>query len=295
MRALILGKSGQIAQSLMANAGDVEATALGRPQLDLADPDLVFAAVRAHAPDIVINAAAYTAVDAAETDGAAAYAVNLEGAAIAARAARSAGARFLHLSTDFVFDGKKTAPYGEEDRPRPLNVYGRSKYEGELAVRAAHPEAVIVRLAWVYSATGRNFVKTMLQLAAVREEIGVVDDQRGCPTSADDVAPALWALAAGLLVTPSPRPLYHLAATGRASWADFAEQIMATAQAMGAPAASIRRIPTHAYPTPARRPANSVLDCDRMAADWGIRLPDWRASCDRVVSQLVRAATPASA
>jgi dTDP-4-dehydrorhamnose reductase len=295
MRALVLGHSGQVAQSLMACAGDIDAHAFGRPTMDLTVPDQVEAIVRRVAPEIVINAAAYTTVDRAETDAANAFALNAEGAATAARAARVVGAQFLHLSTDFVFDGAKQGPYLEDDPANPPGVYGQSKYEGELAVRAAHADAVIVRLSWVYSAVGTNFAKTMLRLAAARDEIGVVDDQQGRPTAAEDIAPALWTLARGMTARSSPQGLYHLAASGRGSWADFAEQIMAASQAVGGPTARIKRITTSDYPTPARRPANSVLDCQRIATDWGIRLPDWRESCDRVVRQIVRAGVPASA
>ena len=288
MKALILGSTGQVAHALMASAGDVDAIALGRPEIDLADAASVEAAIAAHAPDLVINAAAYTAVDKAEGEADAAFAINASGAGAAAAAARAAGAAFIHLSTDFVFDGSKTGAYLEDDPVAPLGVYGASKQAGEVAVRAAHPDAVIVRLSWVYAAHGSNFAKTMLRLAGDRDEIGVVADQLGRPTAAEDIAPALWMLGKGLIARKSsPHNLYHLGPQGEATWADFAAAIMQASNAAGGPSAHIRRITTADYPTPAKRPANSVLDCKRIAEDWGIRLPDWRESCDRVVREIV--------
>lgn len=288
MKALILGSSGQVAHALMQNAGGIDVIALGRPDIDLADPDSVTSAISAHRPDIVINAAAYTAVDKAESEADAAFALNRDGPAAAAKAAHDIGAAFIHLSTDFVFDGSKAGPYIEEDATGPTGVYGRSKLEGEQAVAVAHPQAVTVRLSWVYAAHGANFAKTMLRLAADRDEIGVVDDQRGRPTAAEDIAPALWALARGLVAKgASPHRLYHLGPQGEASWADFATAIMAASKSAGGPSAAIKRITTADYPTPAKRPANSVLDCSRINEDWGIALPRWEDSCERVVTEIV--------
>ncbi len=289
MKALILGSSGQVAHALKASSTYVQAIALGRPDIDLTDAESVRAAIAAHRPDIVINAAAYTAVDKAESEAETAFALNRDGPAAAAKAAYEAGAAFLHLSTDFVFDGTKQAPYLESDPTSPLGVYGQSKHEGEWAVADAHRQAVIVRLSWVYGAHGANFAKTMLRLAADREEIGVVDDQRGRPTAAEDIAPALWTLARGLVAMgDSPHQLYHLGPQGEASWADFAAAIMDASKATGGPSAIIKRIMTADYPTPAKRPANSVLDCTRIQQDWGITLPQWEESCQRVVTEIVR-------
>ncbi len=287
MRALILGQSGQVAQALMQSRGGIEAQALGRPDIDLADPAGLIRAIGRIGPDIVINAAAYTAVDRAESAPEACFAINRDGAAAAAQAAADLAIPFLHLSTDFVFDGTKAQPYGEEDLPCPLNVYGQSKWAGEQAVRAAHPQAVIVRLSWVYAAQGHNFARTMVRLAQVRDEIGVVDDQWGRPTAAEDIAPALWRLAQALVAGPSPHQLYHLGAQGVASWADFADQIMAASRARGGPVATIRRITSADYAASAQRPARSVLDLSRLTRDWGVVLPDWRESCDRIVAQIV--------
>ncbi|MFM7027209.1 MAG: dTDP-4-dehydrorhamnose reductase [Chakrabartia sp.] len=288
IRALIVGRHGQVAHQLLAQAGsDMDVTALGRPELDLARANSVLEAARRLAPDIIINAAAYTAVDRAEAEPKACYAINRDGAAAAARAAAEIGVPFLHLSTDFIFDGAQAAPYGEEDAPHPLSVYGASKWAGEQAVRAAHPEAVIVRLCWVYSAWGHNFARTMLRLAAERQEIGVVADQWGRPTAAEDIAPALWHLARGMVAQPPPHYVYHLAASGMASWADFAQAIMAASHAAGGPSAEIRRITTRDYPTPARRPGSAILDCTRLERDWSLTLPDWRLSCARIVPQML--------
>lgn len=292
MRALVIGRTGQVAQALLASAKDsvdIEACLLGRPDLDLAVGDDVLRQIRSAQPDIVINAAAYTSVDTAEDEPAQAYAVNCAGAAALARATADLGLPFLHLSTDFVFSGDKVSPYSEEDPPAPCNVYGHSKWAGEQAVQAANPEAVIVRLSWVYSRYGRNFAKTMLRLAHERAEIGVVADQRGRPTAAEDIAPALWHMARVLIARPPQHSLYHLAAAGEASWAEFAADIMAVSDGLGGPTAQIRPISSAHYPTPAARPAYSVLDCARVAEDFGISLPDWRQGCRRVVSALVAA------
>lgn len=289
MKAFILGSSGQVAHALKASATYDQAIALGRPDIDLTDAESVRAAIATHRPDIVINAAAYTAVDKAESEADAAFALNRDGPAAAAAAAYEIGAAFIHLSTDFVFDGTKKTAWLEDDTTNPLGIYGQSKLEGEQAVAAAHPTAATVRLSWVYGAHGANFAKTMLRLAADRDEIGVVDDQRSRPTAAEDIAPALWKLARGLVAMgESPHRLYHLGPQGEASWADFAVAIMEASAKAGGPSATIRPIPTTDYPTPAKRPANSVLDCTRIAADWDIALPHWEESCQRVVTEIVR-------
>ena len=289
MKALILGSSGQVAHALKASATYDHAIALGRPDIDLTDAESVRAAIATHRPDVVINAAAYTAVDKAESEAEAAFALNRDGPAAAAAAAYEIGAAFIHLSTDFVFDGTKKTAWLEDDTTNPLGIYGQSKLEGEQAVAAAHPNAVTVRLSWVYGAHGANFAKTMLRLAADRDEIGVVNDQRGRPTAAEDIAPALWTLARGLVAMgESPHRLYHLGPQGEASWADFAAAIMEASAKAGGPSALIKRISTADYPTPAKRPANSVLDCARIEQDWGIALPHWEASCQQVVTEIVR-------
>lgn len=298
LKVLVAGANGQIARALIDRAplGRAELVALGRPHLDLTDQASIAAAMEATAPDLVINAAAYTAVDAAETDEAAAFALNAVGAGHLAAAAAQAGAAIFHLSTDYVFAGDKAEPYSETDPTGPTGAYGRSKLEGERRVAESNPRFAIFRTAWVYSPQGANFVKTMLRLAATREEIGVVHDQIGNPTSAHDIADALWqiglhAFAAPDLLTPG---IYHMTGSGQASWAEFAEEIFRRSAAAGGPSARVNRIPSAAYPTPARRPANSRLDCAKLAERFGQALPPWQASTKICVEELVRVREAAS-
>lgn len=296
MRIAVTGREGQVARSL-AEVGSVEGidiVTVGRPALDLLDPDGIDAALRALSPDLVINAAAYTAVDKAETEEAVALAVNAHGAGAVAAAAVALDVPILHLSTDYVFDGGSPRPYREDDATAPLGAYGRSKLAGERAVAAANPRHVILRTAWIYSPFGTNFVRTMLRLAATREEVGVVADQRGCPTSALDIAHALIAIARRL---QEPRAseaadrfgVFHMTGQGEAVWADVAEAVFAHASALGGPSARVRRIATSDYPTPAQRPANSRLDGSKLAAVYGVSLPAWQASLDTCVTRLVTA------
>lgn len=298
MRIAVTGRQGQVAQALaeVGAAEGVEIVAVGRPSLDLMVPEGVGAALRGVRPDLVINAAAYTAVDKAETEESLAMAVNAQGAGAVAAAAAALDVPILHLSTDYVFDGRSTRPYREDDATGPLGVYGRSKLAGERAVAAAHPRPVILRTAWIYSPFGTNFVRTMLRLAGSREEVGVVADQRGCPTSALDIAHALLAIARRL-VGPGAAAgagewadrfgVFHMTGQGEAVWADVAEAVFARASALGGPSARVRRIGTSDYPTPAYRPANSRLDGTKLAAVYGVSLPAWRASLDACVARLV--------
>ncbi len=292
LKVLVAGGSGQVARSLAASvpAQGIEATCLGRPALDICDRASVQRAFDTVRPGLVINAAAYTAVDQAETEPDQAVEVNARAAGALAAAAAERGAPMLHLSTDYVFDGSKPAPYVETDPVSPLGAYGRSKLEGESLVTAANPQAVILRTAWVYSAYGRNFAKTMLRLADSRDEVSVVDDQRGNPTSAADIAAALWQIALRYAEDPaSLNPgVFHMTASGEASWADFAEEIFRLSAGSGGPSARIRRITTADYPTPARRPENSRLDCRKLALAYGLTLPPWQQSADRVVSELIK-------
>lgn len=293
MKLVVTGVSGQVALSLVERApAGVTVIPLGRPALDLADPAGIAPALAAIGADAVVNAAAYTAVDKAESEPDLAHAVNAAGAGAVAAAARSMGLPLIHISTDYVFDGAKTAAYVETDRTGPTGVYGASKLAGEAAVLAAHPGAAILRTAWVYSPFGGNFVKTMLRLAATRDELGVVADQIGNPTSALDIADAVLTVAANLVARPDDAALsgvFHMTGSGEASWADLAAQIFATSDANGGPSAKVRPIATSDYPTPARRPANSRLDCTRLAQAHGVRLPDWRPAVDHVVERLLAA------
>lgn len=291
MRLAVTGREGQVAASLVEAArgrDDVEVVAVGRPALDLARPDTVFAALEAARPDIVVSAAAYTAVDQAEDEKDLAFAVNATGAGKVAEAAARLGVPVIHLSTDYVFDGTKDGAYVETDPTAPLGVYGASKLAGEAAVAAANPRHLILRTAWVYSPFAKNFVKTMLRLAGDRDEISVVADQWGNPTSALDIADAILQMARHLKASPSFEEwgVYHIAGDGDASWAEFARRILVTSMEKGGPGAVVRAILTADYPTKAKRPANSRLDCSKLTATFGWRCRPWCAACDEVVKRL---------
>lgn len=291
MRIVVTGKNGQVARSLIERGQAHDIVPLGRPELELAgDADAILRAIEAARPDVIVSAAAYTAVDKAESEPALAFAVNAGGPAALARAAKEGGVPLIHLSTDYVFDGAKASPYVESDPTGPAGVYGTSKLAGEEAVLSGHDDVAILRTAWVYSPFGSNFVKTMLRLAATRDEIGIVCDQIGNPTSALDIADGILAIAANLLENRSPatRGLFHMTAAGQASWAEFAEAIFAISASAGGPAARVRRIATADYPTPAKRPANSRLDSSRLNEVHDVRLPDWRYSAEAAVARLLK-------
>ena len=293
MRIVVTGGPfGQVLESL-AEAGPAKGhdiVPLGPPQLDLAGEERVIVdAVKAARPDAIVSAAAYTAVDKAESEAELAHAINAQGPAAVALAANELGVPLAHISTDYVFDGLKAAPYVEEDATGPTSVYGASKLAGEQAVLAAHDDAAVLRTAWVYSPFSANFVKTMLRLAVDRDELGIVADQRGNPTSALDIAQAVLAVLKNLKGSTDPRlrGLFHMTATGEASWAEFADAIFASSAAAGGPSARVRPITTEDYPTPAQRPANSRLDSSKLARIHCVRLPDWQTSTDVVVRRLV--------
>lgn len=286
-RILILGQSGQVATALRARlpADGHVVEALGRAEMNLADPAAARAAVLARSPEVVVNAAAYTAVDRAENDEAAARALNASGPAAAAAAAAGIGAAFIHFSTDYVFDGSKGEPYQEDDAPLPLGVYGRTKLEGEQAVAAANPRHVILRTAWVCSPDGSNFLKTMLRLAGERDELSVVDDQRGRPTFARDLADVVAGIVAA---SPSAEHwgVFHAASEGETTWFGFAKAIMDGSAARGGPACRVKPITTSDYPTPARRPADSRLSTERLATIYGLRLPHWQTALETCLDEL---------
>lgn len=291
-RYVVTGLKGQVVQSLLENTKkrtDVEIIALGRPELDLAMPETIAAAVEAARPDLIVSAAAFTGVDQAEIDREVAFTVNATGPAELARVAAALRVPIVHLSTDYVFDGSKPSPYVESDPVAPLGVYGRDKLVGERNVAAATENHAILRTAWVYSPFSRNFLRTMLRVAEAREEVQVVEDQIGNPTSAIDIADAIIAVGQNLLASNDRalRGIFHMAGTGAASWADFADEIFKISAANGGPSARVVRIPTSAYPTPARRPANSQLDCSRLYRRHGIVMPDWRGSTGYVVRRLL--------
>ncbi|MFI2812271.1 dTDP-4-dehydrorhamnose reductase [Microbulbifer sp. JSM ZJ756] len=277
MKILITGKNGQLGQQLQQDAPKgVELVALGREDLDISDRAAVFSALDEHRPDVVINAAAYTAVDKAESEVDCAYSINATGPENLAVACKEFGARLIHVSTDFVFDGSKSSPYTVEDAIRPLGVYGGSKAAGEVAVQAILPEAVIVRTAWVYAAHGSNFVNTMLRLMNERDQLGVVADQIGTPTWTGTLARALYSLAAN----DCAQGIYHCTDAGAASWYDFAVAIYEEGKASGLIPAdkevSIDPITTADYPTPASRPPYSVLEKRVEVNGKGIKLHHWR-------------------
>lgn len=292
MRIAVTGREGQVVRALLERGPPLghEIVAVGRPEIDLAgDPEQIVKALDKVAPDAIISAAAYTAVDKAEAEPELAFAVNARGAGAIADAAKVCGVPLIHLSTDYVFDGSKAEPYVETDATAPAGVYGASKLAGEQAVLERCDNAAILRTAWVYSPFGANFVKTMLRLAADRDEIAVVADQRGNPTGALDIADGALRVAEYLASTSAPekRDIFHMTAAGEATWADFAEAIFAASADCGGPSARVRRIATADYPTPAKRPANSRLDSSKLAWVHGVALPDWRDSLPEVVQRLI--------
>jgi dTDP-4-dehydrorhamnose reductase len=290
MRIAVTGSKGQVATSLLERAGPkFEVVALGRPAFDLADRSAILAGLEAARPDVIVNAAAYTAVDKAETQEAEALRVNGEGAGHVAEAAERLGVPLLHLSTDYVFDGALDRPYREDDPTGPTGAYGRSKLAGEKAVAAACGNSVILRTAWVYSPFGANFIRTMLRLNETRDEVAVVADQRGNPTSALEIADALIAIAARVKDDSSPRfrGIFHMTGSGEGTWADFAESVFREAEARGRRATRVKRIATADYPTPARRPANSRLDNEKLARVYDLSLPDWRRSVAACCARLL--------
>ena len=268
-----------------------EIAPLGRPDLDLAsDAEAIVAAIEASRPEVIVSAAAYTAVDKAEAERDLAFAVNKTGPEAVASAAHRLGVPLIHLSTDYVFDGAKIGVYDETDATGPRGVYGESKLAGEHAVIAAHDNVAILRTAWVYSPFGANFLKTMLRLAGQRNELAVVGDQRGNPTSALDIADGVIVIASNLISSgdPAKRGIFHVSGSGDASWAEFAKAIFAASAAAGGPSAHVTAISTNEYPTPAQRPANSRLAGDKLEAAHGVRLPHWRSSMTNIVERLVR-------
>lgn len=285
MKLLVTGHEGQVARALAkCHGGDVEIIRVGRPDLDLCDRASIDQVIRAHRPDAVVNAAAYTAVDKAESEPDVAFATNRNGAGWVAAAAASISVPIIQISTDYVFSGEKSSPYVESDVTEPSSVYGASKLAGEYAVAEANENSVILRTSWVYSPWGHNFAKTMLRLAADRKEIQVVDDQQGAPTYAPDIADGILTVARALLRYPDRsdlRGVFHMTSSGSTTWADFAEEIFARSAATGGPYASVRRVSTAEYPTPAKRPRNSRLDTSRFVSSFETHLPPWEDGVGR--------------
>ena len=297
---VVLGSRGQLARELqrapLPRGWSLQV--LGSDRLDLGGADdaagTLAAGLDGLRNPIVVNAAAYTAVDAAESDTRRAFAINAVGPGRVADLCAGRGVPLIHVSTDYVFDGTKAAPYAETDGLNPLGVYGASKAEGERRIREALDRHVILRTSWVYSPFGSNFVRTMLRLGGERPVLSIVDDQTGCPTAARDLAAAVLAVAAGLAAGRTDGfGTFHFAGTGSCSWFGFAQAIFTAAHRHGRSVPRLVPIPTADYPLPARRPANSRLDCARIAAVWGIVAPAWTDSLVQCVGELLEASSSA--
>lgn len=289
MKILVTGSEGQLGRDLMPRLKDAGYTVCGLDvgDLDITDTAKTVEAVAVVRPSVIINCAAYTQVDKAETETEAAYAVNSQGAANMAQAAANCGARLIHISTDFVFDGLKSTPYAESDAVNPISVYGASKLAGEEAVANRLPEHIIVRTAWLYGGQGNNFVKTILRLAAERESINIVYDQVGTPTWTADLCDALVVMVKALESGKTPYGIYHYTNEGVASWYDFAVEIVEEAQVRGlvVKCKTLEPILTSGYPTPAKRPAFSVLDKAKFKKTFGSAVPHWRASLKKMMTE----------
>ena len=281
MKVLVVGRSGQLAQALSRSRwpDGMQGVFLGRPALDVRDPASIAATIDANAPDLILNTSAYTAVDKAESDADAAFALNAEGPRNLARAAAAHKVPLVHLSSDYVFSGPKQRPWREDDPVVPQGVYARSKYQGEQAVREMLNEHVILRTSWVFSAGGTNFVHTMLKAAEEKPTLSIVDDQCGCPTWADDLARVLIEMAA----KRGPHGTYHYCGSGPVTWFDFAREIFARSKGKRP---DLKRISTAAFGSPAPRPEWSVLDTAKILRDYGIEQRPWREGLDQVMQDL---------
>ena len=294
MRLLITGWQGQLARSLAEAAtrrSEITALSIGRPALDLCARPSILRTLADNSPDLIVNTAAYTAADKAESERDAAFALNRDGAGLLAEAAAARNIPIIHVSTDYVYDGAKTAPYVETDATAPLNVYGASKLAGEQVVAAANPRHVILRTAWVHSPFGQNFVKTMLRLAETRPKLNVVADQLGNPTYAPHLAEAILDIALQLrgLAAGDPKfGLYHATGSGETSWHGLASAVFERSRRLGGPAAEVAPIPATDYPTPAKRPGNSRLDCSRLKNQFGVALPAWQDGVGACVTRLLQ-------
>ncbi|MBX9592124.1 MAG: dTDP-4-dehydrorhamnose reductase [Hyphomonadaceae bacterium] len=294
MKILVAGAQGQLARALVDAARvrrGFDVVVMGRPQLDLRDTATVAQAFAAVEPDLLINAAAYTAVDKAESDPAAALAINRDGAAALAAVADGYACPVIHLSTDYVFDGTKAEPYVESDRVGPASVYGRSKLEGEIAVMAANARHVILRTAWLYAPYGLNFLRTVVRLARERPQLRIVADQWGNPTYVPHLAHAVLSIAAQIGAAAPGAGMwgtYHGAAGGETTWAGFAAEIIRVGAPHGLPTVPVVPIATDEYPVAARRPANSRLDCTKLARTFGVRLPPWQQGVEECLPRLIR-------
>lgn len=287
MTILVTGGTGQLATAMLQE--DAGVCRVGRPELDFDRPETIGTVFEAAAPTLVVNGAAWTAVDAAETESEAAMRANRDGPAVLAGLCARAGIPLIHISTDYVFDGDKGEPYLETDPTGPTGVYGATKLAGEEAVLAACPRAIVLRTSWVYSAAGKNFVRTMLGAAQKVDRLRVVGDQKGCPTSARDLAAAILAVAARVREgwRDEYRGVFHAAGDGWTTWHGLASAVFEVAGPLGHKVPAIEAIRTEEWPTPAKRPADSRLDCGKLARVFGVRQPAWRSGVGRVVTELL--------
>jgi dTDP-4-dehydrorhamnose reductase len=297
MKILLLGKNGQVGWELqrsLAPLGELVALDFDSPgplAADFSHPELLAATVRAVAPDVIVNAAAHTAVDKAESEPELAKTINATAPGVLAREAAASGAWLMHYSTDYVFDGSGTQPWREDSPTGPLNIYGRTKLEGEEFIRASGCKHIILRTSWVYGARGGNFAKTMLKLAQERDRLAVINDQFGAPTGADLLADLTAHLVRASRDNSEVSGTYHAAAAGETNWHGYATHVIEFARALGVtlkvPAGSIEPVTSSAFPTPARRPHNSRLDTRRLCGAFGFRLPDWRTGIDRMMNEVL--------
>jgi len=294
MKILLFGKEGQVGWELqrsLLTVGDIIASE--QHELDFENPDDVRGWVRRHAPDIIVNAAAYTAVDQAETEPEKARRINADAVGVLAEEAKRLNAWLVHYSTDYVFDGEKNGPYLEDDRPNPLSVYGRTKLEGEVRVRDCHAKHLIFRTSWVFAARGKNFAKTMLRLAKEREKLTVIADQHGAPTSAELLADVTALALHRVILNQQCSDLsgtYHLVAGGETNWHDYARYVISVAREKGMALKTapehIYPIKTEEYPLPAKRPKNSRLSVSKITGAFGVQLPDWHHQVRRLIDEL---------
>jgi dTDP-4-dehydrorhamnose reductase len=292
VRLYVIGSQGQIARSLYEAESDdrIVVGHSSRSELDILQPATIRRALSSFLPDVIINPAAYTAVDKAESEPDLAFSVNRDGAGAVAAAAQELGIPIIHLSTDYVFDGQKSAPYVETDSVAPQSVYGRSKLAGEIAVAAACEQHIILRTSWVYAPFGTNFVRTMMRLGNERDRLRVVNDQVGCPSYAPDIARAIISIARSIQSNGWRQELAgvtHLAGPDEITWFTFADEIMRLVKARGGHSATIEPISTSDYPTAAARPANSRLNCDRLQSLFNLRLPALSDALERCIDRLL--------
>lgn len=297
MKILVTGANGQVDTSIRncPTAKNHEIITIGRPEIDLSEYDKLKSTIKKAMPDVIISSAAYTAVDRAESDAELAYSINALAPQAIGEVAAEIGVPVIHLSTDYVFSGDKIGAYIETDSTGPIGIYGKTKLEGEKLLAGATSNHVILRTAWVYSPYGNNFVKTMLRLGETRDELNVVADQYGCPTYAPEIARACIAIAERILMDKSPklRGIFHLTGQGKANWAEFAKTIFLEAEKYTRNKVTINEITTDQYPTPAKRPANSLLSTQKLYDVYGLELDDWQKSTKECVNLLLDTANNA--